>query len=169
MCSSDLRVSTVEVPHQDQSEIDIGGYSLFLSHRGRDSKVVLAEAVGGEGRHFNVFLDCLSLPKGIINRNFVFNSLCRSDTVFIVESQHYLESAWCRKEAWLAEEMARLNLLKIERLTLGDAVGKLAAVAPQKTVSGTQNGNLYEIAHRRSEEHTSELQSPDHLRMPSSA
>jgi hypothetical protein len=92
------------------------GYGLFLSHRGRDVKADLTRAVLSLGVRPAVFLDCLSLPRGLINRHFVFRSLVRSRAVVVVDSPNFDESAWCRKEAWVAEALARLGLAQLVRV-----------------------------------------------------
>ena len=53
-------------------------YEVFLSHRGRAAKQKLALAARAlpEGL---AFLDCMTLPKGVINRMFIYASLARSE------------------------------------------------------------------------------------------
>lgn len=91
-------------------------YQLFLSHRGRDLKADLTRAVLALDIRPDVFLDCLSLPRGLVNRHFVFRSLVRSQTVVVVDSPNFQESVWCRKELWVAEALARLGCANLRNL-----------------------------------------------------
>lgn len=90
-----------------EPEGDSYEHMVFLSHRGSDVKKALAQLILQLGVPQEVFLDCLSLPRGLVNRHFVFRSLARSGVVLVVDSPHFNESAWCRKEAWVAEALAR--------------------------------------------------------------
>lgn len=107
---------------------------LFLSHRGRDVKKDLTEAVLNCPDREAVFLDCLSLPRGLINRHFVFRNLARACGVVIVDSPNFRESAWCRKEAWTADTLAKLGLAKVRRCPTAQAVpevlNEIARTAP---------------------------------------
>jgi hypothetical protein len=91
---------------------------LFLSHRGPDLKTDLTRAVLTLGIRPTVFLDCLSLPRGLVNRHFVFRSLVRARAVVIIDSPNFQESAWCRKEAWVAEALTRVRRVEL-RLVKG--------------------------------------------------
>ncbi|MEO0371729.1 MAG: hypothetical protein AAF231_09765, partial [Pseudomonadota bacterium] len=140
------RIDTSKVLHDEGRKLNTPRFSVFLSHRGKDSKADLVTALGGDGADKQVFLDCLSLPKGVINRNFVFGSLCRSEKMLIVASDNYDGSPWCRKEAWLAREMARHGLLQLEDTDLAGANASLERLTAQEVTQ--DQVNLYEIAPR---------------------
>lgn len=96
-------------------------FAVFLSHRGRDAKRRLSSAVQDlEGRP-GIFLDCMVMPRGVINRCFIYSSLSKSDRILIVETENFSESEWCRKEAWFSDAMAAHGQAKVERTTLADA------------------------------------------------
>lgn len=101
---------------RSEPETDAYEYLLFLSHRGSDVKKELTQSILQLGVPPEVFLDCVSLPRGLVNRHFVFRSLARSGVVLVVDSPHFNESAWCRKEAWLAEALARHDQVKLIRV-----------------------------------------------------
>lgn len=98
---------------------------LFLSHRGRDVKKDLTQAVLACPSPGAVFLDCLSMPRGLINRHFVFRNLARARSVVIVDSPNFRESVWCRKEAWTADTLARLGLAEVHRCASPEEVPAL--------------------------------------------
>lgn len=52
-----------------------------------------------------------------MNRHFVFRSLVRSRGVVVVDSPHFHESEWCRKEAWLADTLSKLGYIQVHRVT----------------------------------------------------
>jgi len=102
-------------------------FGLFLSHRGRDSKRTLSEAVQTLPPTHGIYLDCLTLPRGEVNRSFIFGSLARSEQVLLVDTENYDESTWCRKEAWFAEALAANGLATIRRLKLAEAQAHVVA------------------------------------------
>ena len=116
------RIRTIKSGHGAPTEPHSERYSLFLSHRGEDAKRLLADKVMALGEEHAVFLDCLTLPRGLINRKFVFDSLLRSQRILLIESPNYDKSEWCRKERWLAKEMQRLRLACVESVSVADAV-----------------------------------------------
>ncbi len=124
------------------------GFDIFLSHRGRDAKQPLSQAVQALQPTHGVFLDCLTLPRGVINRSFVYGSLARSERVLIVETENFNESEWCRKEAWFADAMARHGLASVERMTLPDAAARVAKDGPPSTRQRASHEFRYPIAPR---------------------
>ena len=74
---------------------------------------------------------CLTLPRGVVNRSFVFGSLARSERILIVETENFHESVWCRKEAWAADALSRHGLATTERLTLLQAEARVATNGPR--------------------------------------
>jgi hypothetical protein len=125
------RVREVVIRHAGSSPIVEEKFGLFLSHRGRDAKRPLSIAVRALPQTHGVFLDCMTLPHGVVNRSFIYNSLARSERILIVETANYLESEWCRKEAWFADAMVMHGLATLERVTLADAIGRVAAEGPK--------------------------------------
>ena len=102
-------------------------FSTFLSHRGCDSKAELAAHIQSdipEGMTTRAFLDCLCMPKRMINRKFVFESLASSEQVLIVESPNFTASEWCRKEVWFAEQLQSLAGKSVSRGDLKTAIAK---------------------------------------------
>lgn len=85
-------------------------FEVFLSHRGKDAKQILMNAVFSSPNRHKIFLDCLVLGTGLINRHFVFRSLVRSRRILIVETDNFWLSEWCQKEAWLAQVLSDLNI-----------------------------------------------------------
>src|SRR5262249_21647281 len=100
-------------------------FSIFVSHRGPDAKQVLAGALVETDGSKDIFLDCLRLPRRVVNRNFVFGSLVRSKRILIVDTPNYLESQWCRKELCVAKIMSRLGWARLDRLSLPESVKEL--------------------------------------------
>jgi hypothetical protein len=123
-------------------------FALFLSHRGRDAKRALAKIVQAMPAAHGVFLDCLILPRGVVNRSFVFGSLARSERVLIVETENFYESVWCRKEAWFADALAAQGLAKVERVTLPVAEAWTAADGSGSRRRRAARGLTYPIVHR---------------------
>jgi hypothetical protein len=119
------KVRTVSSGHTGPVEPVREEFSIFLSHRGQDAKKLLAENVMKQGEQHAIFLDCLTLPRGLINRKFVFESLAKSKRIFIVETPNYEKSAWCRKERWVAESMQRLDLASVQRVPLAEATSAI--------------------------------------------
>lgn len=104
-------------------------YSVFLSHRGMDAKAALVQLLQARHGDSGVFLDCVTLPRGLINRAFVFGSLARSRAVIVVDTPHFHQSPWCRKELWFAETMASLGLARLSRVGLNEVAQLLPATA----------------------------------------
>ncbi len=102
-------------------------FQLFLSHRGRDLKADLTRVVLDLDIRPDVFLDCLSLPRGLVNRHFVFRSLVRSRTIVVIDSPNFQESAWCRKELWVAEALTRHGLAEMRSLSGVDQITEILA------------------------------------------
>ena len=123
-------VREIRAGHGPATEISHERFNLFLSHRGRDAKQALAQAVQSRPESARIFLDCLTLPRGIINRSFVYGSLARSDRILIVETDNFQESEWCRKEAWFADAIASCGLVRTERVTLKEASAQVAQSSP---------------------------------------
>jgi hypothetical protein len=101
-------------------------FEIFLSHRGKDAKRALMSAVFlmRDGRR--IFLDCLKLGTGLINRHFVFRSLVRSRRILLVQTDNFWHSEWCRKEAWLAQTLSDLHLSSVMRVnSIHDLVGHI--------------------------------------------
>lgn len=125
-----VRVGHVKVRLQEATPSTTDRFSVFLSHRGRDAKLDLARAFEGLPANHGVFLDCMTLPRGVINRSFIYKALANADSVVIVDTEHFPESQWCRKEAWLSDAMARRDLLQAERLSLSEAVALVRSHGP---------------------------------------
>lgn len=92
-------------------------HRIFLSHRGKDAKAVLMDAILGGERAKEAFLDCLSMPRSVINRLFLYQSLTWSQEVLIIRTQNFHASSWCRKEAWIAEALAGLTGIRMTVLS----------------------------------------------------
>lgn len=97
-------------------------FDYFLSHRGKDSKKVLADKILEKPELPHVFLDCLSLPKGVINRKFVFDSLGHSRRILIVNSPSFNDSEWCRKELWFTKQISQIGEAKFEMTSVQEAM-----------------------------------------------
>lgn len=104
-------------------------YAMFLSHRGPDAKSALSRELLAAGGANRVFLDCLALPHGVVNKRFVFESLALADETLIVDTPNFNESLWCRKEAWFADFLARQGLASYERVSLDTALVRSAVAA----------------------------------------
>ena len=122
-------------------------FDLFLSHRGRDAKQLLSQNVQAVTSH-GIFLDCLTLPHGVINRSFIYGSLARSDRILIVETENFAESEWCRKEAWFADAMAACGMVTAERVTLSEASARIAKDGPSVTRQRFPENLAYPITPR---------------------
>lgn len=120
IATSLAKIRSVNSGHKEKFLADQAGPGLFLSHRGMDSKRQLMEAVLRLNLRQHVFLDCLSLPRQMINRHFVFKNLARSERVLIVETANFLESSWCRKEASFAKILARHGICKVTTVSKVD-------------------------------------------------
>jgi hypothetical protein len=123
-------------------------FSLFLSHRGLDAKRPLAEIVQGLPAEHGVFLDCMVLPHGVVNRSFIFGSLAHSEQILIVDTENFNDSPWCRKEAWFAEALAAHGVAKAERLLLGAAKTRVMSQGATSTRLRAVQGLGYSIAPR---------------------
>jgi hypothetical protein len=117
-----------ESGHAESATPRAPAQAVFLSHRGRDAKLALADRLLQLERWDGYFLDCLVLPKGVINRRFVFDSLANAERVVVVDTPNFLESAWCRKELWLAERLAARGMAKVEKVPLSTALAALDRV-----------------------------------------
>lgn len=104
---------SVSVRHVEPARVVHQGFDLFLSHRGRDAKRQLVSYLRGLPESRSVFLDCLTMPHGVVNRDFVFGSLARSKQVIIVNTDNYNSSEWCQKERWFAQALADQNRLNV--------------------------------------------------------
>lgn len=100
---------------------------IFLSHRGIEAKAALLAAELGAGEHAN-FLDCLAVPAGLTNRHFLYSYLARSRVVLTIETPHFADSAWCRRERWFAQELQRHGEASHHSVeTLAEALDWIAA------------------------------------------
>lgn len=142
------RVREVKSGLAEAAQVTEESFEIFLSHRGRDAKQSLSMAVQALNANHGVFLDCLTLPRGVINRNFVFGSLARSKRVLIVKTENFSESEWCRKEAWFADAMATQGLAMVDHMTLSDASVQIATHGPYSTRRRSSQGLNYPIAQR---------------------
>ena len=120
------RIREIEIRNVEPITVDEERFGLFLSHRGRDAKLPLSVAVQNLQPTHGVFLDCLTLPHGVVNRSFIYSSLAHADRVLIVETEHYGESEWCRKEAWFGDALSRHGLASLEHTDLAGAVRRVA-------------------------------------------
>ncbi len=101
-------------------------FDIFLSHRGRDAKNALARSLLKPERDPRVFLDCLTLPHGEVNRSFVFGSLVHSKQVIVVDTANFSGSKWCLKELWVADIMNRMGLAELRKTSLAGAIEEVA-------------------------------------------
>ena len=74
------RIRHIEIRNVEPITVDEEHFGLFLSHRGRDAKLPLSVAVQDLPPTHGVFLDCLTLPHGVVNRSFIYSSLAHSTT-----------------------------------------------------------------------------------------
>jgi hypothetical protein len=114
-------------------------FAIFLSHRGRDAKQQLAAQVRELPSEHGVFLDCLTLPHGVVNRFFIYGALARTDTVVLVDTPNFDESSWCRKEFWFSDALVRHGIARLERLPIADS---LEAVRSRGPLSRRTSGDL---------------------------
>ena len=133
IANSLAQIHSVRTGHGEPVYPQQENFSVFLSHRGCDAKRVLADSLRTVKNDHGVFLDCLTLPQGMVNRRFVYESLTRAKKVLIVDSPNYSDSEWCLKEKWLADVMLALNMIDCEYLSLDDAVKIAQASAIQST------------------------------------
>ncbi|MBR0895161.1 toll/interleukin-1 receptor domain-containing protein [Bradyrhizobium tropiciagri] len=139
-------------------------YDTFLSHRGLDAKSRLAHALRQHGEPRRVFLDCLTMPHGVINRAFVFGSLARSKSVMVVDTSNFSGSAWCRKELWFSEILGRHGRLQLTRETLDKTLELLARTDSSTEESEPRHGEeefIYRIAPRIMRDFDYELRAPN--------
>jgi hypothetical protein len=156
LCAADLmwigaglvRIQKVKSGPGQPVPVEPEAFEIFLSHRGRDAKRQLSETVQKLPHNHGIFLDCMSLPHGVINRSFVFGSLAKSKQIVIVETENFNESEWCRKEAWLADMMSVQNLARVDRMVLGDATTRIAADGDLTVRRRSNQGRRYPISHR---------------------
>ena len=142
------RVHTIEAGTGDSPTPHVdAAFEIFLSHRGRDAKQELASAARALPTDA-AFLDCLTLPRGVINRMFIYASLARSKRVLIIETPNFLESEWCRKEAWFAEAMAAQGIAHVERGTLSTAIGVIDQLRLNRPQGNPPHRARYPIAQR---------------------
>ena len=142
------RVREVHSGHREALPMMEEQFDLFLSHRGRDAKRSLSGAVQTLRPASGVFLDCLTLPRGMINRNFIYSSLARSKEILIVDTENFNESEWCRKEAWFAGLLTAHRLAGSKRVTLSNAIELVKSGSP-KSARGRPSQKLsYPIASR---------------------
>ena len=99
-------VEKINVPHGTELPSEKRRYSVFLSHRGLDSKADLLSRLLNDGFFGSIFLDCLHPAVGCVNRLFVFGSLVNSTVSYVVQSPNFSESTWCLKEKRLAEYLS---------------------------------------------------------------
>jgi hypothetical protein len=128
-------------PHIDEP------FEIFLSHRGRDAKRELASAARYLPKDV-AFLDCLTLPRGVINRMFIYASIARSKRILIIETPNFHESEWCRKEAWFAEAMAAQGMARVVRGTLMDGIRAIDQIRLQRQQGSPAPRSTYPIAQR---------------------
>lgn len=112
-------------------------FEVFLSHRGCDAKNTLAQTLLRQHDASGVFLDCLRLPRSVINRNFVFGAIGRSANVVVVDTPNFAKSEWCMKELWVAQQLERLGLTTLRRCSLSDAVGAVSEMESIQAKDGT--------------------------------
>ncbi len=147
-----MATGVAKVCNREQAGFRIGdtrpSYQVFLSHRGQDSKRKLTNSVQRMQYRNGVFLDCLALPKGQVNRKFVFESLARSKQIFVVDSPNYDSSSWCRKERWFAEVMQRLELTTLSRVSTIKATECLCSLDEIPSANRTDFTYEYLIAPR---------------------
>ena len=113
-----IALSLAEVRWHDRPEVDAQQrFELFLSHRGPDSKQALVDTLLEGPLDSSIFLDCLVLPRRIINRYFVLRSVTHSKEVLIVQSPNYETSIWCKKEEWFADLLQTLGRATVTRVS----------------------------------------------------
>jgi hypothetical protein len=83
------------------------------------------------------------MPKGEINRAFVFESLARSKSVLVVDTPNFTSSAWCRKELWFAEALSSQGRLHLKRSGVDDALAMLAQMNSCATSDRPRPENKY--------------------------
>jgi hypothetical protein len=98
-----VEFDSVVVPYDSELLPERPSFRVFLSHRGMDAKADLAAKLAGSEAYSGVFLDCLRLPRGCVNRLFVYSSLVRSGIVYLIRTENFANSEWCLKEQRLAE------------------------------------------------------------------
>jgi hypothetical protein len=124
-------------------------FDVFLSHRGPDAKAELAAAVLRMPRRHGVFLDCLTSPRGELNRSFLYGSMVRSKTIVIVETANYRQSPWCKKEEWLSERLTAHGVANtVVRLPLHATIAYLASERSVSSLEHARAALPYPIAHR---------------------
>jgi len=123
-------------------------FEFFISHRGRDAKQQLSAMVQNFPPRHGVFLDCLTLPRGVINRSFIYGSMARSQKIVIVDTENYQESDWCKKELWVASALAEAGLVKYERTTLESALSQLETWGPRSSRQYSDLSLVYPISQR---------------------
>ena len=94
-----------------------GQFTAFFSHRGKDSKQLLLANVQRLPASSRLFLDCLRVSNGLVNRHFVFRSMANSQCVIIIETENFHNSEWCKKEAWFADVLYGLGLCDVHRVS----------------------------------------------------
>jgi hypothetical protein len=148
MACAVARVRAVTHGHADPVPVAQEGFDVFLSHRGRDAKRPLAEAVGSLPKGHGVFLDCLTLPHGVINRSFIYGSVARSRQVAIVRTENFEESEWCRKEAWFAAALSSRGLVEVNELELDQATELVSSLGSSSLRQDRDPKHEYAIAPR---------------------
>jgi hypothetical protein len=83
---------------------------------------------------------------GVVNRQFIYDSLARSERILIVETAHFTESEWCPKEAWFADAMAARRIAQAERTTLDGAAAVAATI--RKDVESAAHGESSRLPNR---------------------
>lgn len=108
---SSLEVESVQVPYHSELVPQRPSYRVFLSHRGSDAKLDLLRKVIEHQEREEMFLDCIILSRGCVNKLFVYQSLFSSRHVFLIQTENYSSSEWCVKEQILAEYLNSKGLL----------------------------------------------------------
>jgi hypothetical protein len=134
-------VDTVDVPYGSEQRQSAPSYRLFLSHRGADAKTDLLERLIAHDAKESVFLDCLSLANGSINRLFVYQSLVRSREAFLIETSNYAKSRWCLKEKRLAEYLHAAGILRTRTFRSVDAAWRAFDDTPAQALPAHENGH----------------------------
>lgn len=134
-------VETVDVPYGSEQLGCAPSYRLFLSHRGADAKTDLLERLIARDASESVFLDCLSLANGSVNRLFVYQSLVRSSEAFLIETGNYAKSRWCLKEKRLAEYLQCAGILRTRAFLSVDAAWKAFEATPAPPAPAHENGH----------------------------
>ncbi|MDJ0710660.1 MAG: hypothetical protein QNJ14_09730 [Woeseiaceae bacterium] len=143
------RTRTLHSGLGEASVVPYEQYSAFLSHRGPDSKTALLQGLVDAGGAGGVFLDCITMPKGVINRRFVYQSLARARETLVVQSQRFDESDWCRKERWLAEQIAKLDSGSVRFVSIDDALAIAPGIAAGSTAPSVTAETLKHSIPRR--------------------